>query len=109
MAGKGFSGIYSNDENTIKEAQQALRLKREILLANPELDMDKLIVGRYRIGTSARQINPRSLGTQNNNWSNQTSAARGGFDAEIVDSPIFAGISGRARSSNRITAHPSPT
>lgn len=85
LAGKGFSGIYSNDENTIKEAQQALRLKREILLANPELDMDKLIVGRYRIGTSARQINPRSLGTQNNNWSNQTSAARGGFDAEIVE------------------------
>lgn len=47
--------------------------------------MDKLIVGRYHIGTSARQVNPRSLGTQNNNWSNQTSAPRGGFDAEIVE------------------------
>ena len=85
LADKGFAGIYSNDENTIKDARQALQLKREILLANPELDMDKLIVGRYHIGTSARQVNPRSLGTQNNNWSNQTSAPRGGFDAEIVE------------------------
>ncbi len=44
MVGKGFAGIYSNDENTLKDARQALQLKREILLANPELDMDKLIV-----------------------------------------------------------------
>ncbi len=59
LVGKGFAGIYSNDENTLKDARQALQLKREILLANPELDMDKLIVGRYHIGTSARQVNPR--------------------------------------------------
>ena len=85
LVSKGFSGIYSNDATSIKEAKDALQLKHDILLANPELDMDKLIVGRYHIGTNARQINPRSLGTQNNNWSNQTSAARGGFDAEIVE------------------------
>ena len=55
------------------------------MLANPVLDIDKIIVGRYKIGTTARQVNPRALGTQNNNWSNQTSASRGGFNAEIAE------------------------
>lgn len=47
--------------------------------------MDKLIVGRYHIGTAARKINPPALGTQNNNWSNQSNASRRGFNAEIVE------------------------
>lgn len=85
LCGKGFAGIYKNDVVAIQDAKKALDLKREILLANPTLDVDKIIVGRYKIGTSARQINPRALGTQNNNWSNQTSAPRGGFNAEIVE------------------------
>ncbi len=81
----GFSGIYKYDEKAIAGANEALKLKKEILLANPALDMDKIIVGRYKIGTSARQVNPRALGTQSNNWSNQTSAPRGGFNAEIAE------------------------
>lgn len=85
LCGKGFADIYKNDAVAIQDAKKALELKREILLANPALDMDKIIVGRYKIGTTARQINPRSLGTQNNNWSNQTSASRGGFNAEIAE------------------------
>lgn len=85
LCGKGFADIYKNDAVAIQDAKKALELKREILLANPALDMDKIIVGRYKIGTTARQINPRSLGTQNNNWSNQTSAPRGGFNAEIAE------------------------
>lgn len=85
LATKGFDAIYANDENAIKAARRALQLKRDILLANPELDIDKLIVGRYRIGTRARQVNPGALGTQTNNWSNQTSAPRNGFNAEIVE------------------------
>lgn len=81
----GFSGIYKNEEKAIADANKALRLKKEILLANPALDIDKIIVGRYKIGTTARQVNPRALGTQNNNWSNQTSASRRGFNAEIAE------------------------
>ncbi len=85
LVDKGFNDIYSGQPSGLNGAQRALQLKREILLSNPELDVDKLIVGRYKIGATARQITPRALGTQNNNWSNQTSAARGGFDAEIVE------------------------
>ncbi|MCC8174109.1 MAG: NPCBM/NEW2 domain-containing protein [Odoribacter sp.] len=85
LTAKDFAPIYTEDKETIEKAERALQLKKEILLSNPELDIDKLIVGRYKIGTSARQINPKSLGTQSNNWSNQTSSPRSGFDAEIVE------------------------
>lgn len=85
LVNKGFAGIYSYDNESLQNAEKALQLKRDILLANPELDVEKLIVGRYKIGRTARQVNPRSLGTQNNNWSNQTSAPRSGFDAEIIE------------------------
>ncbi|WP_373125445.1 SUMF1/EgtB/PvdO family nonheme iron enzyme [Bacteroides sp. HPS0048] len=85
LIGRGFNDIYTNQPAALETANKALKLKRDILLANPELDVDKLIVGRYKIGTTARQATPRALGTQNNNWSNQTSASRGGFDAEITE------------------------
>lgn len=85
LTGKGFAGIYRNETTAVRNAEDALRLKREILLANPALDMDRIIVGRYKIGASARQVGARALGTQNNNWSNQTSASRGGFNAEIAE------------------------
>ena len=65
--------------------QKAVELKREILLSNPLLDDAKILVGRYRVGDSARSIWTPSLGTQANNWSNQGSAARSGFDAEIAE------------------------
>ncbi len=64
---------------------EAVRLKREILLSNPLLDNAKVIVGRYRVGNNARSIWAPSLGTQNNNWSNQSSSSRCGFDAEIAE------------------------
>ena len=64
---------------------KAVKLKREILLSNPLLDDAKIIVGRYRIGNAARSVWAPSLGTQANNWSNQGSAARSGFNAEIAE------------------------
>ncbi|MBR3702636.1 MAG: SUMF1/EgtB/PvdO family nonheme iron enzyme [Alistipes sp.] len=65
--------------------KRIVELKREILLSNPLLDDAKILVGRYRVGNSARSIWTPSLGTQANNWSNQGSAARSGFDAEIAE------------------------
>ena len=65
--------------------KRIVELKREILLSNPLLDDAKILVGRYRVGDSARSIWTPSLGTQANNWSNQGSAARSGFDAEIAE------------------------
>jgi hypothetical protein len=54
-------------------------------MSNPLLDGDKNILGRYKIKGDARKVNTGSMGTQTNNWSNQTSAPRGGFNAEIAE------------------------
>ena len=73
-------------KNDAQSQAQIVKLKREILLSNPLLDNAKIIVGRYRVGeNNGRRIMAPSLGTQNNNWSNQSSSARSGFDAEIAE------------------------
>ena len=82
---KGFDGISQMDGQAIRDAEKALAIKRTILLSNPLLDSDKIIATRYKTGRNARQIMSPSLGTQSNNWSNQQSAKRRGFDAEIVE------------------------
>lgn len=82
---KGFSGIYLADALAISNAKEALLLKREVTMANPILDFDRIVMARYSEGATARSINPSHLGTPPNNWSNQTSARRGGFNAQIVE------------------------
>jgi hypothetical protein len=82
---EGFNGIYDNDPRALAAARKALQLKSEILLSNPQLDFDRILVSRYNIGAGSRMVNPSAMGTQPNNWSNQSSARRGGFDAEIAE------------------------
>lgn len=85
LAAGGFDGIYRADKAAMEAAAQALALKREILMANPLLDVDKIVVTKYDLGKSARYVMAPALGTQPNNWSNQYSASRGGFSASIVE------------------------
>lgn len=82
---QGFDGIYKGELSSIASAKKALSCKRKLLLANPLLDVDKIVASRYKLGTSARRAMAPELGTQANNWSNQESARRTGFDAEIVE------------------------
>ena len=82
---KGFDGISRFDVQAIQDAEKALASKRKILLSNPLLDGDKIVATRFNVGQSARRVMSPSLGTQSNNWSNQQSARRRGFDAEIVE------------------------
>lgn len=90
-----FKLIYQGDKNALLNAQKALQLKKEILLDNPALQMDKLLVGRYKMGNRARSCNPTSLGTQGNNWSGQTSAPQNIFNAEIAE---FSNLKGNIQS-----------
>ena len=71
--------------------------RRAILLGNPLLDSDKIVAARYKIGVRARDIMTPELGTQSNNWSNQESARRSGFDAEIVELSNLRGENIRMR------------
>ena len=85
LTAEGFAGIYREDTAAIAAARKALELKRSILLANPLLDSDRIVAARYRLGSQARTAMAPQLGTQSNNWSNQMSTPRDGFDAEIVE------------------------
>lgn len=80
----GFDGISSKNAQAIANATKAIALKKEILLANPLLDMDKIIVGKYKLGFNARSVEPNYLGTEPANWSCLMSASRKGFNAEIA-------------------------
>ena len=82
---KGFDGIYKGDAQSLSNARRALECRRDILLGNKLLDADKIVVSRFQVGMDARRIMTPSLGTQGNNWSNQESASRQGFDSEIVE------------------------
>ncbi len=85
LVAAGFDGIYKQDQAAFDAAKRALALKKQIVLANPLLDADKIIMARYDLGDQARAAYAPQLGTQKNNWSNQESAPRGGFDAEIFE------------------------
>ena len=82
---QGFGDIHSGDEAVLANAEKAIANKRAILLANPLLDGDKVLTVRYKLGNRDRRAMAPDLGTQSNNWSNQESARREGFDADIVE------------------------
>jgi formylglycine-generating enzyme required for sulfatase activity len=85
LVANGFDGIKQSNRQAIQNAEKALSLKRDILLSNPLLDDGRVIATRFKIGNQARSVMAPALGTQSNNWSNQQSARRRGFDAEIVE------------------------
>ena len=82
---QGFGNIYSGDEAVLANAEKAVANKRAILLANPLLNGDKILTVRYQLGNRDRRAMAPELGTQSNNWSNQESARRKGFNAAIVE------------------------
>ena len=82
---QGFGNIYSRDEAVLVNAEKAVANKRAILLANPLLNGDKILTVRYQLGNRDRRAMAPELGTQSNNWSNQESARRKGFNADIVE------------------------
>ncbi len=82
---QGFGDVNSGDEAVLANAEKAIANKRALLLANPLLNGDKVLTVRYKLGDKARAAMAPELGTQSNNWSNQESARRTGFDAEIVE------------------------
>lgn len=77
---------FSKSENLAENAdlQRAFELKRQILFGNPLLSSNQIVASHYILGEKARKVMAPYLGTQSNNWSNQESARRTGFNAEIV-------------------------
>ncbi len=72
----GLIAICNYDANKLAQARRAIELKREILLSNPLLDVDRIVASRYDLGMSARTANAPAIGTEPNNWTNILSASR---------------------------------
>ena len=91
---QAFSDKVSSNatDEVIGQAQEILALKREIILANPLLDMDKIIVARYRLGNKARKAMGPSMGTSTANYNSLFSNSRKGYDAEI---DLLTGLRGQ--------------
>ena len=85
LSQKGFDGIYKGDAQALANARKALKNKQAILLGNPLLNGDKIVATRFKLGSQAHTAMAPDLGTQSNNWTNQESARRSGFNAEIVE------------------------
>eukprot|EP01029_Cantina_marsupialis_P006627 TRINITY_DN1732_c0_g5_i3.p1 TRINITY_DN1732_c0_g5~~TRINITY_DN1732_c0_g5_i3.p1 ORF type:complete len:1331 (+),score=239.19 TRINITY_DN1732_c0_g5_i3:41155-45147(+) len=77
-------GMYYENEKAIEHVKEILKKKKEILLANPLLDFDNLLVVRYKLGDRARVAMGPEIGTQNNNWSCHMSMRRKGFNCELA-------------------------
>ncbi len=75
--------IAAGDTSYIEQAKAILALRDKVIFANPLLD-DDIIISRFEIGGNARKIMAPDLGTQSNNWSNQESARRVGYNSQIA-------------------------
>ncbi len=70
-------------DEAIGDARKLLALKRELMLANPLLDVDRIVAARYRLGDKARKAMGPSMGTSTANYNSLFSNSRKGYDAEI--------------------------
>ncbi|MCC8154106.1 MAG: formylglycine-generating enzyme family protein [Tannerellaceae bacterium] len=80
-----WEGLYNYNPETIQKAEQLLALRRELVLLNPQIDFDKILTVKYAYPEIAPFIMAQHLGVQPNNWANQTSTRRNGFQAELVE------------------------
>ncbi len=74
--------ISKGDVSSVARAEEILALRDKLIKANPLLDNDILLT-RFKMGTEARKAMAPALGTQKNNWSNQESAKRVGYNSSI--------------------------
>lgn len=82
-------------EKELTQAQKLLTLKRELVLANPLLDIDKIIVARYHLGDKARKAMGPALGTAIANYNSLFSNPRKGYRAQIDE---LSGLRGAMQS-----------
>lgn len=83
-----FSGTlikteFSDDE--ISAAEDILRLKRDVMLANPLLDGDKIVAIKYGLGDGARSKMAPSMCTPPGNYMGLMDVPRTGHDAQICE------------------------
>lgn len=78
------SNLISGNPNYLTKGEELLKSYREIILANPLLDSDEIVVARFNLSANARNAMGPQIGTAQSNWSSMYSAKQTGFDAELT-------------------------
>lgn len=71
--------------SALKEASQILDMQQQILLSNPLLDMDKIIVTRFVLGDAARTCTTNAMCMPMSNYMGLIDTPSSGYDAEICE------------------------
>ena len=83
--------LDAGDADAWRLAQEIVKFQREVLLANPLLDFDRLLVIHRRLGESARAVMGDGLGVGSANWTTNDTLPRTGWDTEIA---VLSGLRG---------------
>ena len=76
--------IYSFTPEAIAQAEKIIAMQREVMMTNPLLDMDNLLVSHYTHGADARKVMCNKQGMPPANYVSVYSGIRKGIDASIV-------------------------
>ena len=76
--------IYRFSPQAIAQAENLIALQREVMMTNPLLDMDNLLVSHYTHGADARKVMGNKQGMPPVNYASVYSGIRKGVDASIV-------------------------
>jgi len=85
-----IESLASGADGGLREAEAVLKFQREVLLANPLLDFDRLLVLRRNLGGGARSAMSGAIGMAANFHANDTVAPTG-WDNEIA---VVSGLRG---------------
>lgn len=71
--------------NDLLQLEKVIALKREIILENPILDMDRIIVAKFKVGNRDRKIMAPSLCRPPGNYMGLMDTPHTGYDGEICE------------------------
>lgn len=80
-----MANLYRKPKTYLAQAQELIKKKKQLILANPTLNMDRIIISRYKLGDVARTLMAPALGMPSNNWSSMYSASTTSAAGEIAE------------------------
>ena len=84
LLGQLEKGIEAGDVAALTKASEIMEFSRNALLANPQLDFDKIMVVRRRFGKSARRAQGSSIGAPGLNAYTNDTIRHSGWDNEVA-------------------------
>ena len=78
------SELANGNGGYVARGEEVVSISKEIMLANPLLDNDRIVVAKFNLGSTSRSVMGPSIGTAPANWTSMYSGSKRGFDAELA-------------------------